>query len=183
MYDASGLDSLLLSVFFFFKQNTASELRISDWSSDVCSSDLGTARRACARLSAGLRARGHGAGLLLRHPTSPTGRRFPGPDASQCCVTAVVSNYRCGAAPDLASRRMTHHRTGFPFHPVSGATGTDGHNISWTDGLSTQNIVEFPQHRGRAPCRSEEHTSELQSLMRNTVSRLLLEKKNTKQIN
>src|SRR3546814_15323270 len=48
---------------------------------------------------------------------------------------------------------MTHHRTGFPFHPVAGATGTDGHNISWTDGLSTQNIVEFPQHRGRAPCR------------------------------
>src|SRR3546814_12771170 len=26
--------------FFFFKQNTAYELRISDWSSDVCSSDL-----------------------------------------------------------------------------------------------------------------------------------------------
>src|SRR3546814_2587099 len=29
-------------VFFFFKQKTAYELRISDWSSDVCSSDLGT---------------------------------------------------------------------------------------------------------------------------------------------
>src|SRR3546814_7475063 len=28
-------------VFFFFKQKTAYELRISDWSSDVCSSDLG----------------------------------------------------------------------------------------------------------------------------------------------
>src|SRR3546814_9059757 len=27
-------------VFFFFQQNTAYELRISDWSSDVCSSDL-----------------------------------------------------------------------------------------------------------------------------------------------
>src|SRR3546814_1279053 len=26
--------------FFFFKQNTAYEVRISDWSSDVCSSDL-----------------------------------------------------------------------------------------------------------------------------------------------
>src|SRR3546814_1791006 len=30
----------LLSVFFFFKQKTADEMRISDWSSDVCSSDL-----------------------------------------------------------------------------------------------------------------------------------------------
>src|SRR3546814_3546494 len=28
-------------MFFFFKQKTAYELRISDWSSDVCSSDLG----------------------------------------------------------------------------------------------------------------------------------------------
>src|SRR3546814_1763412 len=30
----------LLVVFFFFKQKTAYEMRISDWSSDVCSSDL-----------------------------------------------------------------------------------------------------------------------------------------------
>src|SRR3546814_15224364 len=31
----------LLSCLFFFIQKTAYELRISDWSSDVCSSDLG----------------------------------------------------------------------------------------------------------------------------------------------
>src|SRR3546814_6274811 len=31
---------MILFVFFFFKQKTAYELRISDWSSDVCSSDL-----------------------------------------------------------------------------------------------------------------------------------------------
>src|SRR3546814_13620531 len=30
----------VLSFFFFFKQKTAYEMRISDWSSDVCSSDL-----------------------------------------------------------------------------------------------------------------------------------------------
>src|SRR3546814_19037885 len=30
--------------FFFFKQKTAYEMRISDWSSDVCSSDLRTSR-------------------------------------------------------------------------------------------------------------------------------------------
>src|SRR3546814_10778099 len=39
------LESVLLSsvsclFFFFFKQKTAYEMRISDWSSDVCSSDL-----------------------------------------------------------------------------------------------------------------------------------------------
>src|SRR3546814_3139206 len=31
-------------VFFFFKQKTAYEMRISDWSSDVCSSDLHVVR-------------------------------------------------------------------------------------------------------------------------------------------
>src|SRR3546814_4044585 len=30
----------ILFLFFFFKQKTAYEMRISDWSSDVCSSDL-----------------------------------------------------------------------------------------------------------------------------------------------
>src|SRR3546814_3524521 len=36
----------IISCFFFFKQKTAYEMRISDWSSDVCSSDLGIAGRA-----------------------------------------------------------------------------------------------------------------------------------------
>src|SRR3546814_2368615 len=31
---------MLSLLFFFFKQKTAYEMRISDWSSDVCSSDL-----------------------------------------------------------------------------------------------------------------------------------------------
>src|SRR3546814_15997128 len=34
--------------FFFFKQKTAYEMRISDWSSDVCSSDLITNGANCA---------------------------------------------------------------------------------------------------------------------------------------
>src|SRR3546814_10121335 len=31
---------VVIDAFFFFKQKTAYEMRISDWSSDVCSSDL-----------------------------------------------------------------------------------------------------------------------------------------------
>src|SRR3546814_2381858 len=47
-------------IFFFFKQKTAYEMRISDWSSDVCSSDLlGTSFEPCGfggqRLGVGLR--------------------------------------------------------------------------------------------------------------------------------
>src|SRR3546814_14327622 len=39
-------------VFFFFKQKTAYEMRISDWSSDVCSSDLDADREPDAQPNA-----------------------------------------------------------------------------------------------------------------------------------
>src|SRR3546814_21157376 len=38
-------------MFFFFKQKTAYEMRISDWSSDVCSSDLRREHRRPSRFS------------------------------------------------------------------------------------------------------------------------------------
>src|SRR3546814_7710624 len=44
-------------VFFFFKQKTAYEMRISDWSSDVCSSDLSMAAQ-CPRQSAAVKPQG-----------------------------------------------------------------------------------------------------------------------------
>src|SRR3546814_1392990 len=46
----------LMLLFFFFKQKTAYEMRISDWSSDVCSSDLCRIR---ARNDPGAPARRH----------------------------------------------------------------------------------------------------------------------------
>src|SRR3546814_6427801 len=36
------LSDLVVCMFFFFKQKPAYDMRISDWSSDVCSSDLCT---------------------------------------------------------------------------------------------------------------------------------------------
>src|SRR3546814_11522341 len=38
----------MFAIFFFFKQKTAYEMRISDWSSDVCSSDLIATRLAAS---------------------------------------------------------------------------------------------------------------------------------------
>src|SRR3546814_3384645 len=38
------MSTLFAFFFFFFKQKTAYEMRISDWSSDVCSSDLAADR-------------------------------------------------------------------------------------------------------------------------------------------
>src|SRR3546814_1965657 len=57
-------------VFFFFKQKTAYEMRISDWSSDVCSSDLAArclSALSCFRASPALRHR------LCRHGRTADG--------------------------------------------------------------------------------------------------------------
>src|SRR3546814_5053457 len=54
---------IVYTSFFFFKQKTAYEMRISDWSSDVCSSDLsgtsslGSPRTRTSRRSAASRSR------------------------------------------------------------------------------------------------------------------------------
>src|SRR3546814_3310946 len=49
---------VLCFLFFFFKQKTAYEMRISDWSSDVCSSDLLRDDTVTIRPIAGTRPRG-----------------------------------------------------------------------------------------------------------------------------
>src|SRR3546814_2456998 len=59
--------SLIFCVCLFFKQKTAYEMRISDWSSDVCSSDL-------------RHHRGHGVGadvLQRRQRVADRGRAVP----------------------------------------------------------------------------------------------------------
>src|SRR3546814_10876115 len=58
--------------FFFFKQKTAYEMRISDWSSDVCSSDLAGRRVSDARLF-GWRGGAKGAD---REPARPRRARY-----------------------------------------------------------------------------------------------------------
>src|SRR3546814_6914763 len=60
----------VIMLFFFFKQKTAYEMRISDWSSDVCSSDLaelgaGVGRRSPAHQGLDL---ARGAGLEFHDP-------------------------------------------------------------------------------------------------------------------
>src|SRR3546814_1473376 len=77
--------AVILVGFVFFKQKTAYEMRISDWSSDGCSSDL--LRRtvmderrfdALTRLFATVASRRRGAGILLAALAAPLS---PAPDA------------------------------------------------------------------------------------------------------
>src|SRR3546814_6973012 len=62
------LCGMIVGVFslFFFKQKTAYEMRISDWSSDVCSSDLAHLRLSIA-VDVQARARGLGGRADLMH--------------------------------------------------------------------------------------------------------------------
>src|SRR3546814_3372719 len=61
--------------YFFFKQKTAYEMRISDWSSDVCSSDLLTMLKAAAVVLAATL----GFGTAQAADISGAGATFPYP--------------------------------------------------------------------------------------------------------
>src|SRR3546814_4015366 len=51
----TGVQCCSFQIVFFFKQKTAYEMRISDWSSDVCSSDLSRPRSSIRCSSNGAR--------------------------------------------------------------------------------------------------------------------------------
>src|SRR3546814_7438101 len=57
----------LIQFFFFFKQKTAYEMRISDWSSDVCSSDLVDRDHVRHEVDVRMRGGGRFQRLLHRH--------------------------------------------------------------------------------------------------------------------
>src|SRR3546814_4394463 len=94
--------------FFFFKQKTAYEMRISDWSSDVCSSDLvpagppgagarhpGDARRGAARRRPRLRPQRLGrrrAGDDVRHPAPVPHLRAAAMGSGPSLIAAAVSS-------------------------------------------------------------------------------------------
>src|SRR3546814_14285884 len=66
---AAVVCDFMLLVFFFFKQKTAYGMRISDWSSDVCSSDL--------------------VGDLLAFPQGAETRALDARDVNECILGAV----------------------------------------------------------------------------------------------
>src|SRR3546814_2430979 len=99
--------ALLFSLFFLFKQNAAYEMRISDWSSDVCSSALLEAKRVAERR--------HGVEVLVRalrriderpaelqHVLEGLDRRFP---ADAQARKSVVEGKSVAVRVDLGGGR------------------------------------------------------------------------------
>src|SRR3546814_1316314 len=140
----SGL--LVIRLFFFFKQKTAYEMRISDWSSDVCSSDL-------------LR-------VALQPPDLP--RQPPrGQHADQqrrAQQHQAPAQHRLLAALDERRDRLVGLGNGE--HAGDAAAGVTDRRGDVHDGGVL--VVRVAAGRARAvlAARSEEHTSELQALMR-----------------
>src|SRR3546814_4866994 len=100
---------LIIVFFFFFKQKTAYEMRISDWSSDVCSSDLAhEARRVAAgALRAGDR-REVGAGFAqrrVRHRNEEAVEigLLGGARAAAVVVAAAFQQQEAGRRAELAA--------------------------------------------------------------------------------
>src|SRR3546814_963592 len=125
---------------FFFKQKTAYELRISDWSSDVCSSDLSTAR-------------------------APRRR-----SASRSCAAWRSRPRRASRETLPESRRIRSLRVGMPGGRERADDDTGDCDLRHRDRRG-----ELAGH-----ARSEEHTSELQSLMRISYAVFCLKKKKKK---
>src|SRR3546814_1857586 len=118
-------------------------MRISDWSSDVCSSDLG-------RLA-----------LAVVHGARPDATLVVGLGI----VEAVVGIVRLGLAD------------GFQHHGAGRDKGK-ATLLEAGDEAETVGALDHPDDRLRHHPRSEEHTSELQSLMRISYAVFCLKKKN-----
>src|SRR3546814_12111498 len=108
----------LSDMFFFFKQKTAYEMRISDWSSDVCSSDLlaptvenqsdrirkPALGRPCGDAGAGTAIQSPAARWMLKH-VQHDGKRHACPTpiaSSRPNATPKTSNPRC--APKASTK-------------------------------------------------------------------------------
>src|SRR3546814_3296102 len=89
----------LFCCFFFFKQKTAYEMRISDWSSDVCSSDLPLYRDVPAHHQA-----------CCAAISRPRRQAAPVPRAMevQSQRRAIVGPWRAGAANAAASAHQAN---------------------------------------------------------------------------
>src|SRR3546814_2898668 len=169
-------------VFFFFKQKTAYEMRISDWSSDVCSSDLrpevGRADGAVqpARLRGRVRVDGDadvrrraGAGALGKERRP--GRGGPraadrAPDAGATGDNMTDWYYHDpaqGRVGPLSAEQVRARSVDCRIHPATLPWHTGAREWQPLDRFSDELQLDTV---APAASRSEEHTSELQSLMR-----------------
>src|SRR3546814_4557443 len=137
-----------MTVFFFFKQKSAYEMRISDWSSDVCSSDLAKGLETELDVVEGMQFdRGYLSPYFITNPDKMT----------------------CELDSPLILLHESKLSSLQPMLPVLEAVVQSGKPL----------LIIAEDTEGEALARSEEHTSELQSLMRISYAVFCLKKKTT----
>src|SRR3546814_6033422 len=98
--------------FFVFKQKTAYDVRMSDWSSDVCSSDLAVRRRrdpaGSARTSRGIRREGERVSCTAPRPERRRGSHLrPAPSRGSLGRSEERRvGKECSVRVDLGGRRI-----------------------------------------------------------------------------
>src|SRR3546814_8936661 len=148
--------------FFFFQHKTAYEVRISDWSSDVCSSDLlktalvkGGLRRADAealRQAVGRHRSAVSAAANIMTCAQET-QVSPSPMASP-----GLARLRAARKADRRGQWEEICRLREQGHPTSAS-------LTWSASIGARSSAGSPMS-ANPNIRSAEHTSELQSLMR-----------------
>src|SRR3546814_20297821 len=115
---------MLLFFVFFFKQKTAYEMRISDWSSDVCSSDLPArqhpaSERAVARLAQQRIVERLGFMPVRRWPVVPVGVDLGEYRLQAHRAARVIRSTRAAVASPAPGARgpVPQKRTTAPTHP------------------------------------------------------------------
>src|SRR3546814_874274 len=158
------LDMILV---FFFKQKTAYEMRISDWSSDVCSSDLDRLyRQSWSRPSALLRGQFRSCRGAPHLPAVLGACRRQQRHAVIGVARGVDGFAVVFLDVGLGTQRGPH-RARLQAADAHGGVGQLGVQHADQRGRGVLGeAVAAPV--GAADARSEEHTSELQSLMRIT---------------
>src|SRR3546814_9211085 len=134
---------------FFFKQKTAYEMRISDWSSDVCSSDLTFAGTPGVTLT-----------NFFNTLYGALSGLYGGPGYQ-------IPTIAPGGSIVLDTRGLVLGNTSAN-NPVDPATFLTAANV----------FTKLNEDSTSWSVKSEEHTSELQSQMRNTYAVFCLKKKN-----
>src|SRR3546814_9160440 len=111
--------------FFFFKQKTAYEMRISDWSSDVCSSDL-TCQHSPAASNIGVLSTCRFAMPHRLHHSDRAASQGISFLQLQGCITALATPFTAAGTLDLdAFARLLdqQRRAGVSGVVVAGSTG------------------------------------------------------------
>src|SRR3546814_2855961 len=133
--------------FFFFKQKTAYEMRISDWSSDVCSSDL----------------------------LAPQDEEYRRLSEAYLKYQSQASHETLETIP--AGALIKQGNVDFRVPSIAERLRGEGYLTSYQDITADRYTLEMAE----AVRRSEEHTSELQSLMRISYAVFCLKQKNKTQ--